>query len=230
MIYSFHKGIEKDFVIPELKKAFLANEQIASSFSQVHYSAKQYFSVTNATQMSIPLQNNMVTITRQEANLSAEEFRDILAGQIIEGSYEKNLGDLGFGSNISIKQIDDKVLYYSKLCFILAIASMLVIIILLSGRFVLLGIDLIFVSLFFYPLKFIIDKSTESLTQTLPSQGIDMPGLVMAVFNQAFISAKSLFLYVFIAGIVWLLLGILLKFLGVGLWFQSFFEKKDKKK
>lgn len=230
MIYSFHKGIEKDFVIPELKKAFLANEQIASSFSQLHYSAKQYFSLTNATQTSIPMQNNMITITRQEANLSAEEFRNVLADKMLEGVYEKNLGNVGFNTNISVKQMDDKLLYYSKLCFILAIVSMLIMIILLSGRFVLLGVDLIFVSLLFYPIRFILDKVSGSLMQNIPGQGIDMQGFVMAVFNHAFASAKSLFFYVLIAGIVCIALGILLKFLNVGLWFQGFFEKKAKKK
>ncbi len=231
MLYSFHKGFEKDFVISEMKSMLLANEQTASSFSEIQYNANQYFKMNNNTEIAVPLNQRMITITRQDANLSAADFRDFMAGQVLEGSYEMNLTALGFSQNISLQGANDALLYYSKICFGLAILSVLVMIFLLSGRFVLIGIDTVFVAALFYPIKYIIDKVNSSIIQNVPSsQGPNMQGFVGAVFNHVFDVAKSLFLYTLIAGIALIALGILLKFLGVGMWFQSFFEKKEKKK
>jgi hypothetical protein len=103
------------------------------------------------------------------------------------------------------------------------------IVLLFSGRFMLLGINVLVTSAFYYPTSFIFNRLViPNVTKNVVQDALELKDFVMGFVNSIFSMSKTLFIYLAILGVVLIIIAILLKVLKVGLWFQGFFESKKK--
>jgi hypothetical protein len=136
---------------------------------------------------------------------------------------------LGSYGEMSMSDINMKIYGWQRISLIVAILSTIALFALFTGRFVLIGINLLIVSVSYYPMKWSIEKTKDQFTSGLASQEAAMAGpFITNILDKIINVSGTWYFYFFIAGVVCIGLGLLFKFMGWGLWFQSFFEKKKK--
>jgi len=224
VLSSLSDSFQEDIFKEKFKEAVKQNNQFASEIDRGYQKVNEHFFILNKTEnFVIEGQAFNLTITKQDANLSNQDFSELVLEKIADSAYnaeqETPLGVL------SIKSFADKTNYYSKMFMILGVIFGLCLFVLFSGRFALLGINFLVVSVFYYPTKFMFLTIGRKIGSNLPDIFANfMNNLMLNSYN---ISSRFFFWFL-VTGIVLIMVGILIKFLKIGLWFQGFFESKKK--
>jgi hypothetical protein len=229
MTNAFYHATSEDFFMEQFKSLTGNQEQFNNSLADVHENMRLFFSMTNESETTIKIDDKDLTITREEAELSHEEFKDVILDKLLEGMYDINLREFGYDTDMSMRDLNNMIYSYMRLSVILAILVVIAAFVLLTGRFMFLGINLLIVGISYYPMKWSVSKSIElSLSELTTKQAEIMEPFITAVIDKIISLSSVWYLYFFIAGVVLVGLGILFKVMGWGMWFQSFFEKKKK--
>ncbi|MEM4270614.1 MAG: hypothetical protein QXO70_00805 [Candidatus Pacearchaeota archaeon] len=223
LINSLAKTTEENFFIFNLKNTTLQDPEFTHNVILFYNYSKSYFAFyPNESILNLKFGEKNITIEKEDV-VSEDRFKDVLLNKMFEGIYDGNLRDVGFETDISLKKINERLVSYSMLALIFSVIFGLGLF-LFSG-FILVGIDFIIVSLFCYPLNFLFLK----LLNKIPVESPNFVKNFMSklISNIYFVISNYLF-YFLISGIVLLGVGILLKILKISLWFESWFEKKEK--
>lgn len=229
---SFYSSLESGYLKGQMKTFLITQPGFSDSLDTLYDSSRLYFFTLNQTKNITPETGDMpfeFVITKQDANLTKDEFKDKILGTMADAMYNTPI-ETPFGK-LSLGDLALKLLGYRKLCLILSIVCGALLFVLFSGRFVLLGIDFLIASVFYYPMKFVFSTVLGRISQSLPSQVAGQTQVFIgSIISKTVEVSSTYFFYFFIAGIILVAIGILAKFLGIGLWLQSFFEKKAAKK
>jgi len=229
MTNALYHATSQDFFMDQFKSLIGNQEDFNNNLASIHENINIIFSTTDESETSININEKDFTITREEAELSDEEFKDLVLDKLLSGMYDANLKELGFDTDMSMRDLNNQIYSYMRLSVILAIIVVIAAFVLLTGRLVFLGINLLIVGISYYPMKWSVAKSIDvSLSQLSGKEAEIMRPFITAIIDKILSLSSAWYLYFFIAGAVLVGLGILFKVMGWGLWFQSFFEKKKK--
>jgi len=225
ILSSLSSPLQENTFKAEFKEAIRQNNQFVTEIDRAYQKANEYFFIFNKTEdFVVEGQPFNLTITKQDANLSNQEFSEVVLEKIADYSYNAEQ-ETPFGF-LSIKGFVDKTNRYSKIFMTFSILLGLTLFVLFSGRFVLLGANFLIVSVFYYPTKFMFLTIGRKIKNSLPEFFANfMNNLILNSYNVS----SRFFLWLFITGIVLVVIGILIKFLKIGLWFQGLFESKKNK-
>lgn len=229
MLNSLYHATQEDFIMGQFKTMMSSQNEFNSSMFEMHSAMIGYFYTTNATQTSVVIQNKNLTFTREDSELSDKEFNSLVLDKILEGMYDTSLKEMGFNYDLSLRQVNEKLYSWQRLSIILSILIIVAAFALLTGRLVFLGVNMIIVGITYYPMKYSVDKTISlSLSKLQGPEAAVMQPFITNIMGKIMAVSATWYLYAFIAGAVCVAAGILLKVLGIGMWFQSWFEKKKK--
>jgi len=234
---ALHNSLSPDYFKGQVKSFLKEQPGFSENIEKTYNYSRLYFFVMNQTKDVEPKGMDMpfkFIITKQDANLSKEEFEDAILEKFADEMYTSKqdtpIGKMSLGK-MSIASLGEKAGSYKRMSMILSILSGLALFVLFSGRFVLVGINFIVVAVFYFPTKFLFSTLQKQAASNVPGEvAASFQNLLGGIFSNSLSIASRYFFYFFIAGIAFVLVGFLIKILKIGLWFQSFFEKKEIKK
>ena len=228
---AFHSSLSPEYFKAQTKGFLKDTPGFQSSIGQVYNYSQIYFFNLNKTEEIVPEDLNLpfkLSITKQDASVTKEEFENAIFEKLADSMYnQEQETPLG---RMSIASMDKKVNGYKKISIILSVIFGLALFLLFSGRFVLLGIDFLVTSIFYFPFKFIFYIIGKRAVESLPAGAEATAGVqnfLGGVLLNSLSVATTYFFYFLVAGVAFVVIGILVKILRIGLWFQSFFEKKE---
>jgi hypothetical protein len=233
---ALYQSTSEEFIVSEIKSLLLSNTGFTNQLPVLQHSLREYFTLTNQTEKSVYIQDKLFTMTKEEAELPAEEFNSVLVDKVLGDFYTTKLKDTGMGeaealgpyADLSMSDINMQIYSWMRISIILAILIVIAAFVLITGRFVFLGINLLIVGISYYPLKWSINKSIEMSLQNISGEEAEiMRAFMTGIFDKILALTYRWYLYAFILGIICLGLGILIKTMG---WWQepSFIKKKKK--
>lgn len=225
---ALHNSLSPDYFKGQIKNFLKEQQGFSENTGKIYDYSREYFFIlgNNKTiELDDPGMPFELTITKEEAGLGKEEFENAVLEKFADEIYNSEQ-ETPFGS-LSMLDLSNKISSYNTIAMILSILLGLALFILFSGRFVLIGINFLVVAVFYFPTKFIFSMLQKQAASSVPGEvAVSFQNLLGGIFSNSLSIASGYFLYFFIAGLVFVLVGVLIKVLKIGLWFQSFFEKK----
>jgi hypothetical protein len=218
--FSITKTLTKENFVSQAGTHFSENEEINRNLASFYNNGTVYFNVTNASSIQIPFySDNNLTLERDKLKLPYLEFKQSMISELAGKVYDKTPVPSVYNTALKVRN-------FAFIVFLIALAA---IIMLFSGRFMLLGINCLVTSAFYYPTSFIFNRFiAPSVTKNVAQDALQLKDFVLSFVNSIFSTSQTLFIYLAVLGVVLIITAILLKVLKVGLWFQGFFESKKK--
>lgn len=218
--FSITKTLTKESFVNQASAHFSENEEINRNLASFYNNATTYFNKTNASSIQIPFYSDSnLTLEKDRLKLPYPEFKQSMISELAGKVYDKTPVPVIYSKALQVRN-------FALLVFLIALAA---IVLLFSGRFMLLGINCLVTSAFYYPTSFIFNRLIiPSITTNVSQDALGLKDFVMGFVNSIFSTSRTLFISLAILGVVLIITAILLKVLKVGLWFQGFFESKKK--
>jgi hypothetical protein len=218
--FSITKTLTKENFVSQAITHFSENEEINRNLASFYNNATTYFNKTNASSIQIPFYSDSnLTLEKDMLKLPYPKFKQSMISELAEKVYDKTPVPSVYNTALKVRN-------FALIVFLMALAA---IVLLFSGRFMLLGINVLVTSAFYYPTSFIFNRLViPNVTKNVVQDALELKDFVMGFVNSIFSTSKTLFIYLAILGVVLIITAILLKVLNIGLWFQGFFESKKK--
>jgi len=220
--YSITKTLSKENFVKEATAQFSENAEINSHLGGLYNNASVYFNKTNASEINVPFSpKENVTLFREKFKMAYPDFKQSIVSELAEKAYE----------NTPVPAIYSQAAKFKSVSLTVILVTLLAMILLFSGRFMLLGINLLAASVFYFPTKFIYNRFVmPGLLKNIPQNGLALNEFVQGFASSIFLTSQKLLIYLAISGVVCIIIAFLLKIFKIGLWFQGFFESKSKEK
>jgi len=225
---SFQSSLSPEYFKGQIKNFLKSQPEFSENIGKLYDESREHFFILGNNETIKPSSGEMpfdFEITKQQANLTKQEFEDIILEKFADFIYNTEQ-DTPLGK-MSMANLGNKVSSYKTIAMILSIIFGLALFILFSGRWVLLGTNFLIVSVFYFPIKFTFSTLQKQVASKVPGEvAASFQNLLGGIFSSSLSVASRYFLFFFIGGVLFIAIGLLVKVLKLGLWFQSFFEKK----
>ena len=220
--YSITKTISKENFVKEATVHLSDNAEINTLLTSLYSNATVYFNETNVSEVNIPFSSSEnITITKENLKMPYSDFKQYFISGLAEKAYDKT----------PIPTFYNQIAKFRSISLTVVLVTLLAMILLFSGRFMLIGINFLVASVFYFPTRYAYNKFIiPMLLKNIPQNGLGLNEFIQGFASSIFTTSMKLFIYLAILGVACIVTAFLLKFLKVGIWFQGFFESEPKKK